>query len=44
MRFRRLNHWRLAASQRLQTVVDKTSMHGHGHAAVIRLALIAHAQ
>jgi len=25
-------------------VVDATSMHGHGHAAVIGLALTAHAQ
>jgi hypothetical protein len=32
------------APQRLQSVVGATSMHGHANAAVIGLALIAHAQ
>jgi hypothetical protein len=33
-----------SGSQQLRSVVDATSMHGHGHAAVIGPALIAHAQ
>jgi hypothetical protein len=34
----------MTAVQRLQPVVDTTSMHGHGHEAVIGPALIAHAE
>jgi len=33
-----------AATQRMRSAVDATLMHGHVHAAVIGLALIAHAQ
>jgi hypothetical protein len=34
----------MSAVQRLRSVVGATSMYGHAHAAVIGLALIAHAQ
>lgn len=34
----------MAAPQRLRSVVNTTSMHGHGHEAVIEQALIAHAE
>ena len=36
--------WGTAVRQRLQTVVDKTSMRGDGHEAAIEPALIAHAE
>lgn len=43
-RYSRYNSVMRDVVQRLRSVVDATAMHGHGHAAVIGPALIAHAQ